>query len=171
MEYYITDGHTNFGPFSLEQLKEKNITPSTRIWHSGLSGWTAASEIPELAGLLSAFPSPASPPSPSYTSPVSGNAGQLRPPKTWLVESILVTLFCCLPFGIAGIIFASRVESKFYAGDPAGAIEASKEAGRWTKIGFWIGLAFFILWIIYIIVIALWAIKNGNDIEGLSPTF
>ena len=28
-------------------------------------------------------------------------------PKTWLVESILVTLFCCLPFGIVGIVNAA----------------------------------------------------------------
>lgn len=28
-------------------------------------------------------------------------------PKTWMAESILVTVFCCLPFGIAGIVFAS----------------------------------------------------------------
>src|SRR4029079_6010877 len=40
---------------------------------------------------------------------------QNRPPKSWLAESILVTLFCCMPFGIAGIVNASRVESRFYA--------------------------------------------------------
>ena len=26
-------------------------------------------------------------------------------PKTWLVESILVTLFCCLPF-LAGVVIS-----------------------------------------------------------------
>ncbi|WP_419184195.1 DUF2752 domain-containing protein [Xiashengella succiniciproducens] len=40
-----------------------------------------------------------------------------QPPKTWLGESILVTIFCCLPFGIAGIVNASKVESRFYAGE------------------------------------------------------
>jgi len=39
------------------------------------------------------------------------NFNNQKPPKSWLVESILVTLFCCLPFGIAGIVNASRVES------------------------------------------------------------
>ncbi|MBK7946288.1 MAG: CD225/dispanin family protein [Flavobacteriales bacterium] len=47
-------------------------------------------------------------------------------PKNWLVESILVTLFCCLPFGIVGIINAASVNSKFDAGDIAGAETASK---------------------------------------------
>ena len=36
------------------------------------------------------------------------------PPKNWLIESILVTLFCCLPLGIAGIINASKVEWTIY---------------------------------------------------------
>lgn len=62
------------------------------------------------------------------------------PPKNWLVESILVTIFCCLPFGIAGIVFASQVNSKWAVGDYAGAQQASLDAGKWTKIGFWIGI-------------------------------
>jgi hypothetical protein len=72
------------------------------------------------------------------------------PPKNWLVESILVTIFCCLPFGVAGIVFASQVNSKWAAGDFAGAQQASKEAARWTKIGFWIGIAQCILLILWI---------------------
>ena len=74
----------------------------------------------------------------------------LTPPKNWLVESILVTIFCCLPFGIAGIVFASQVNSKFAAGDYNGALQASKEAGKWTKIGFWIGIAVIIIYVIWI---------------------
>ena len=69
-------------------------------------------------------------------------------PKNWLVESILVTIFCCLPFGIAGIIYASSVNSKYNAGDYVGALEASKAAGKWTKIGFFIGLGVQILAIV-----------------------
>ena len=62
-------------------------------------------------------------------------------PKNWLVESILVTIFCCLPFGIAGIVFASQVNNKYALGDYKGALEASNNAARWTKIGCWIGVA------------------------------
>ena len=72
------------------------------------------------------------------------------PPKTWLVESILVTLFCCLPFGIVGIVNAANVESRFRAGDTAGAERASREAGRWTKIGFFVGLGFIVLYFLLI---------------------
>lgn len=78
-----------------------------------------------------------------------------KPPKTWLVESILVTLFCCLPFGIAGIVNAAKVESRFYAGDYEGANRASEQAGKWTKIGFWIGLAVIVIYGIVMIIVAL----------------
>jgi ABC-type Fe3+ transport system permease subunit len=71
-----------------------------------------------------------------------------KPPKSWLVESILVTIFCCLPFGIVGIVNASRVESRYYAGDIEGAMRASQEAGKWTKVAFWLGLVVVILYVI-----------------------
>lgn len=69
-----------------------------------------------------------------------------QPPKTWLVESILVTILCCLPFGIAGIVNAANVESKFNSGDKEGALRASQQAGKWTKIGFIIGLVVYLLY-------------------------
>ena len=50
------------------------------------------------------------------------------PPKTWLVESILVTIFCCQILGIISIIYSAGVESKFYRGDIAGAESSSTTA-------------------------------------------
>ncbi|MBL7950517.1 MAG: CD225/dispanin family protein [Flavobacteriales bacterium] len=61
-------------------------------------------------------------------------------PKNWLVESILVTLFCCLPLGIVGIINAAKVNGAFDSGDIAGATKASEDAKKWTKMGFIIGI-------------------------------
>jgi hypothetical protein len=84
-----------------------------------------------------------------------------QPPKTWLLESILVTIFCCLPLGIVGIINASKVESKFYAGDVAGANQASADAGKWTKIGFFVGLGISILYIIFVVVLGVGAGMMG----------
>lgn len=97
----------------------------------------------------------------SYQQASTARAGsseaQEIPPKSWLVESILVTILCCLPFGIAGIVNASKVESRWYAGDKAGAKRASEDAARWTKIGFWGGL---IVATLYILLAVLGAI-NG----------
>ncbi len=68
------------------------------------------------------------------------------PPKTWLIESILVTVLCCLPLGIVGIVNASKVESRHYAGDDEQAAYHSREAGKWTKIGLYVGIALYVLY-------------------------
>ena len=65
--------------------------------------------------------------------------------ENWLVEAILVTLLCCLPFGVVGIIFAAQVNTKQQAGDMEGAEKSRKEAAKWTKIGFWVGIAWIVL--------------------------
>lgn len=61
-------------------------------------------------------------------------------PKNYLVESILVTIFCCLIFGIIGIVNASKVNSEYAAGNYEAALRASKDAKKWTLWGFIAGL-------------------------------
>lgn len=61
-------------------------------------------------------------------------------PKNYLVESILVTIFCCLPLGVVGIVFAAQVNSKYDAGDYAGAEQASKQAKQFMMWGLIVGL-------------------------------
>ena len=46
----------------------------------------------------------------------------------YLIPSILVTIFCCLPLGIVAIIFAAQVNGKVAAGDIAGAQSSSRTA-------------------------------------------
>jgi len=58
----------------------------------------------------------------------------------YLVQSILVTLCCCLPFGIVSIVYAAQVNGKAQAGDIQGALDASGKAKMWCWIGFGIGL-------------------------------
>ena len=80
--------------------------------------------------------------------------------ENWLVEAILVTLLCCLPFGIVGIVYAAQVNSKVAAGDQTGAETARKEAAKWTKIGFWVGLGVIVLYLIFWLVFGI-AIIGG----------
>jgi hypothetical protein len=58
----------------------------------------------------------------------------------YLVQAILVTLCCCLPFGIVSIIYAAQVNTKVKAGDIQGALDSSGKAKMWCWIGFGIGL-------------------------------
>jgi hypothetical protein len=86
-------------------------------------------------------------------------------PKNWLVESILATLFCCMPFGIAGIVFALQVNSRVAAGDYQGALEASENAGRWTKVSFWVGIAVVVVTLAFVFLfggLAIWQANRSN---------
>ncbi len=143
-QYYYTNGADKFGPMSLEELKTKGITAETLVWYEGLDQWVKASTVPELASLFGANVPP-----PVQNATADFNSAPLIRPKTYLVESILVTLFCCMPFGIVGIVNAANVESRYNNGDYDGALRASNEAGKWTKIGFWIGLVGGILYFIF----------------------
>ncbi|MHB1147951.1 MAG: CD225/dispanin family protein [Lutibacter sp.] len=74
-------------------------------------------------------------------------------PKNYLIESILVTIFCCLPFGIVGIVFAAQVNAKYDAGDYEGAAKNSKEAKKWMIIGLISGLVIGLFYLIFIFAI------------------
>lgn len=81
------------------------------------------------------------------------NSMDVRPmPKTWLVESILATVFCVNPISIVGIIYASKVENAYYGGDYDAAADASKTAKTWTLIALGIYGFFALIWIFLIIV-------------------
>lgn len=158
-KYFYTDGANNFGPFTLEELRLKNITRETQVWFQGMSNWESAGNVPELNELFKLVPPPREgfnvnypetrvnqpdynqpPPRANVNVNYGENAGRRIPPKTWLVESILATLFCCLPLGIVGIVNATSVESKFQAGDIQGATLASENAKKWTVISIVLGI-------------------------------
>jgi hypothetical protein len=140
-KYYYTDGKERFGPFSLEELGGKKISKETLVWMEGLTDWIPAGNLAELQPL---FPMgmPNIPPVSSPYNPVMME----KPPKNWLVESILVTLLCCLPFGIVGIVYATKVESLWVSGQHEASIKASKDAGKWVRIGFFCGIAVYVLY-------------------------
>ena len=67
---------------------------------------------------------------PQYGQPYGQPAGS--PPPNYLVWAILSTIFCCLPLGIASIVFAAQVNGKYAAGDVAGAQESSRKAKQFA---------------------------------------
>ena len=70
----------------------------------------------------------------------------------YLVQSILVTVLCCLPAGIVALINASQANSKQSAGDYAGAMKAAKTAKQWCWIAVGAGA---VVAAIYIVVTVL----------------
>jgi predicted Zn finger-like uncharacterized protein len=66
----------------------------------------------------------------------------------YLAQAILVTLFCCLPFGIVSIVYAAQVNGKLSGGDVAGAVESSEKAKKWCWISFVLGLIPAVIWAI-----------------------
>ncbi len=85
-------------------------------------------------------PAAAAPPpsSPQPNPPFSQQPVQHVP--NYLVFAILVTIFCCLPFGIVSIIYAAQVNGKLAAGDYQGARDSSNKAKMWCWIAFGVGI-------------------------------
>jgi hypothetical protein len=75
----------------------------------------------------------------------AGGAGSAIP--NYLVQAILVTLFCCLPFGIVSIVYAAQVNGKEQSGDFAGARKSSDLAKKWVWAGFICGFVFILLYV------------------------
>ena len=68
-------------------------------------------------------------------------------PDNFLVWAILGTIFCCVPFGIASIVNASKVDNLWQSGDYEGAMRAAKNARKWFWWGFVLGILFYIVYI------------------------
>ena len=95
-------------------------------------------------------------PQPGYGQPQYGygQAPGGPAPSNYLVWAILSTIFCCLPLGIASIVFAAQVNSKWAAGDYAGAQEASAKAKKfaiWSAVA---GVAVGLIYLVGVIAIA-----------------
>jgi hypothetical protein len=57
-KYYFYTGHEKFGPFSIEELKNKHITSNTPIWKEGLKDWVKASDLEEVNSSVLNTPPP-----------------------------------------------------------------------------------------------------------------
>ena len=55
-EYYIAQNNKQKGPFSLEELKELKVLPTTLIWKEGMSDWIEAINVEELETLFKSTP-------------------------------------------------------------------------------------------------------------------
>ncbi|WP_314936806.1 CD225/dispanin family protein [Alloprevotella tannerae] len=90
------------------------------------------------------------------------NNQQMPPqPDNYLVWAILVTVLCCLPFGVASIIYSVKVGSLYAQGDYNGAVDASQKAKKFAMIGGIGGLVFIIVYVIFMIIAGAGAAMSG----------
>lgn len=190
MQYYIANGKQPLGPFDLNQLREMNITPETLVWNQSMPDWQRADQVEELRTQLLGLPNggasvvppvnpqgernqygPAMPQNPygaqphPYSQGLNADNGLPPCPPDYLAFAIIVTLFCCLPFGIVSIVYAAKVSVRYNRGDYHGALDASNSAKRWAWISLIAVLVFFIAYIfIFLIGMSEYFSLNNLDI-------
>lgn len=81
------------------------------------------------------------------------NPPEAPKPSNYLALAILSTIFCCLPFGIVSIVFASKVDNQWYSGDYDGAVESARKAKTWFWLSFGLGLVLDIIITIYYVLV------------------
>ncbi len=144
MTWFYTSNGTQAGPITQQELAAKvqsgEVTATDLIWKEGMSDWLPMNQVPEFSvgavNTPSQFGMPMAQPSAYASSP--------QPHVTnYLWQSIVVTLLCCLPFGIVAIVFAAKVDGLVAAGDIAGAQAASKTAKLWVNLS--VGFFFLLL--------------------------
>jgi hypothetical protein len=105
----------------------------------------------------------AQPPPPGY--PPQQPAGQA--PNNYLVWSILVTLFCCLPLGIVAIVKSSQVNGLWAQGQYAEAQAAADSAKKFVT---WSAIIGVVVFVIYGILMAVGAL-NVNTNSALAALY
>lgn len=80
---------------------------------------------------------------PNYQNNYTYQAPDQRNQINWvpyLILSIVSTMCCCLPFGIAAIVFSARINSAQTAGNIQEAENAAKQAKIWIIVAFAVGV-------------------------------
>ena len=116
-----------------EWIQQGRLNALSQIKEVGEDEWVSLGSRPEFSAQQSDT---------ATAPPLS--AGPSAPPTyqipTYLAQSILVTLCCCLPVGIPAIVYASRIDNLMRMGQYAEAQECSRKAKMWCWISFGIGI-------------------------------
>ena len=118
-----------YGPVDIDEIREwideGRADADTLVCEVDDNQWIKLRDLPDVAGALP-------------------KSATVRPSGTlqinYLVPAILCTLFCCPPFGIAGILFAVWANSKAQQGDIDGAAAAASWARLMCILSFVLGL-------------------------------
>ncbi len=162
-EWYYEYNNAQEGPVSVDSLRDlirrEIVARDTLIWKRGMSDWQAAAGVDAFSD---AFGSPP----PLRASADIGDALPVGPAPTsdrWdgvppkidnhLAKAIIVTLLCCLPFGIVAIIQSTKVDPAIARGDYDEARRRSEEANKWANWSMIASAVFLGLYFLFILVI------------------
>lgn len=79
----------------------------------------------------------------------ANGVGYRRTPDSYMALSILMTVFCCLPFGIVACIKSANVSDCLAAGDYDGACRNSRAALAWIWVSLLSGLLFYLCFVFF----------------------
>ena len=153
--FYIDENNEQAGPLTIEDLQNV-ITSKTLVWKKGQADWLKAEDVPELKSIVKVE---APPPIPQpvqivdVPKPVETGAEEVSyqpmKPDTNLTMAILCTLFCCVPFGVVAIYYASKVNTSYHQGAYFDAEEYSEKAKSYTYWGVGLGIVLDMLYFIF----------------------
>jgi len=139
MQWYYSKHGTQLGPVDIQVLRHKvatgEVSPSDLVWRDGMPDWLPSSQVPDLRPTAAApivggnLNSPYAPPQAQPYQPVP----YVNIPNN-LWQSIVVTLLCCLPFGVVAIVYAAKVDSLKRTGQIPEAMAAAANSRKWCNI-------------------------------------
>ena len=166
--YYIVENNQQAGPFSVEQLAARGITPDTNVWTEGMSNWAPASQVSELQSLFATQSSYQPNTGGGYVSSNAYSQQDYEEPyvpqpkdyKTQSIVLIIVSVFCCgacggiinLVLGIMALMESNKVQPAYISKNYALAQAASDKAGKYTKIGFIVAGIGLVLEVIFLVI-------------------
>ncbi|GAB5524647.1 MAG: hypothetical protein Roseis2KO_25190 [Roseivirga sp.] len=72
-----------------------------------------------------------------------------RPPN-YLAIAIITTIICCLPAGVVSIVYSTKVNSEYDAGNYEAAERASKNAKTWAIVSAVAAVVFAVIYVVFI---------------------
>lgn len=93
--------------------------------------------------------------------------GYQQEPDNYLVWAILVTVLCCLPFGIVSIVYSSKVSALWAQGRYAEAQGAANNAKKWAIIG---AVSAVVAWVIFAVIYVIIIAVAVNEIPSTVQT-
>ena len=97
-----------------------------------------------------------------YGSPYGYQSPVGPPPDNYLVWAILSTVLCCLPLGIASIVFSTQVNSKWSMGDAAGAHESARKAKNFAIASAAVSLVLVALYVVLVVAVGVGSFSSSS---------